>query len=122
MTTPRRIARRPGPVVRVGQRRRTAWDDLVLGTNLDSASTNSFLLMGNVADPEKRGCTVVRIIVHMWYVAATPGTTNSLTSIDVGIALVSDDAFSANALPEIGVADDFPVGGWYPRLVHIRPP
>ena len=99
-----------------GARRRTAWDDELFSVNVPVGTPQSALLLAqNVADPEKRGCTLVRIIYHMYYQANAPGAVNGTMSIDVGIGLASDDAFSAGALPEASVAADFPSSGWLYR-------
>ena len=98
------------------QKRVTAWDDqLVLGTTLFDGVTGSFILVENSADSEKRGCTIVRILVGMQFVPAVPNAVNGLMVVTLGIGVTSDDAFSAGALPDPEVDADFPVQGWMYR-------
>ena len=100
-------------------RRTTAWDDEFVSLSLANATAGNQLLVQNVADPEKRGCTLVRMIVGIDVMVNQPGTVSGKQLITVGIGLVSDDAFSAGVFPENNVADDFPVGGWIYRAQRI---
>jgi len=75
--------------------------------------------MGNVADTEKRGCTLVRTVVGLCLRAASPGVVSGQQRVTIGIALVSDDAFSASAVPDVEDAADFPVQGWLWREVRL---
>ena len=96
-------------------RRGTAWDDELISAQVANGAQDARLVIQNVADPEKRGCTLVRVIVHLWLQASAPGASNGTMSLDIGVCLVSDDAFAAGALPEADVAADFPVAGWVYR-------
>ena len=116
MTTGRRTVRRPGPAVRTtAPRRRTAWDDEYILSSVVHNGQHIQLLAQNVADPEKRGCTMVRLIYHGWFQANSPGAVNGTQWIAIGIGLTSDDAFAAGAVSEADTADDFPVSGWVMR-------
>ena len=75
----------------------------------------AFLLAEDVADPEKRGCTIVRMLLGLSLSAATPGVVSGSMRITMGISMVSDDAFVAAALPEADTTADFPVSGWLYR-------
>ena len=102
-------------------RRKTAWDDQILigQTVVNAASPAGFLLVENAADPEKRGCTVVRIIVDLAVNADVPGSVSGQEVTSFGIALVSDDAFVAAAFPEPNDETDYPVSGWLWRKVIL---
>ena len=110
MAMRRGTARRPGPVV--APRRLTAWDDRMLNQTLADNSQDVQALMVNIADPEKRGCTLIRTLVHMQYLATNPGTVSGVNLVHFGMALVSDDAFAASIVPDTETGDDFPVMGW----------
>ena len=75
--------------------------------------------MQNVADPEKRGCTLVRLIMDFVMFASPPGAVSGRQVVSMGIAVVSDDAFSSGAtgMPNPEVSTDYPVGGWLWRKV-----
>ena len=90
----------------------TAWDDTFVDVTASSGADTTQLLVGNVADPEKRGCTLVRMLIRLWVNQSTPGVVSGIQALTMGIGLSSDDAFTANALPEVQVADDFPQTGW----------
>ena len=104
---------------RTRTRRLTAWDDEVIATDTPAGSSDTQLLCQNVADPEKRGCTLIRIIIRLSVFATVPGVVSGNVRMNYGIGLSSDDAFAANALPEAGVADDFPVAGWLWRDAFV---
>ena len=116
MTTRVRTARRPGAILGGSPaRRRTAWDDELIGTTVANAGQQVNLIAQNVSDPEKRGCTIIRVIYHMWFLPNSPGAVNGVEQITLGIGIASDDAFSAGAIPEADTAADFPMSGWMYR-------
>ncbi len=121
MTIQRRTARRPGPVgLARAQRRLTAWDDqLVTSLSVTSGAENSFLLTENVSDTEKRGCTIVRIILALELLPSVPGNVSGVQTVSMGIGATSDDAFAAGALPNAEVDTDFPVMGWLWRGKYL---
>ena len=98
-----------------GPRRRTAWDDEWITETIASGGVGTSLLVQNVADPEKRGCTLVRLIVDMVFTPVTPLQSSGVQWIQFGIGLTSDDAFTAAATPEPEAEADFPVQGWILR-------
>ena len=94
----------------------TAWDDQLLSSfTLTSGVTATSILTENVADPEKRGCTIQRVIVGLDFSPNLPNAVNGASTISMGIGLTSDDAFAAAALPDPEVDADFPVSGWLYR-------
>ena len=101
-------------MVRGGARRGTAWDDQLPNFSVADGAFGSFLLMSDVADPEKRGCTLVRMILDFDIFPATPGAVSGRQNFALGIGVVSDDAFTAGAsgMPNPEVGSDYPVTGW----------
>ena len=116
MVTRRR--RTPIGVARA-QRRTTAWDDQQFQLTVADNSSQPLLLAENVGDAEHRGCTVVRMIIHLGFNCAIPGLVSGQAIQHVGIGLVSDDAFVANALPDPETDADFPVSGWLWRDAFV---
>ena len=98
-----------------GPRRITAWDDEIHEFSLTNSSQTAINLMTNVADPEKRGCTLVRLIIDVVLFPATPGNASGRQIVSLGIGVVSDDAFAAGTLPDPEEESDYPVGGWVYR-------
>ena len=95
-----------------GGRRLTAWDDTFFDLVVASGATSSVALVNNVADPEKRGCTLVRMILDFEFIASAPGVFSGVQRVSAGIMVVSDDAFVGNVMPNPEDASDYPVGGW----------
>ena len=118
MTTRGRTARRPGAIATArAARRNTAWDDSILNVDyVSGGATQGNRIMEDVADPEKRGCTVVRILISLsMYAAGDPGAVSGVQRTSLGICTMSDDAFDAAAFPDPNVNADFPVSGWMYR-------
>ena len=104
------------------QRRGTAWDDqLFTVTQVNGVQAGAILLVEDVADPEKRGCTVVRIIMRVTLLPVVINGVTGRQTVSVGIALASDDAFAAGALPDPQTQADYPVGGWMYRDQVVVP-
>ena len=118
MTTARRTARRPSAVgfARTAKRL-TAWDDVMMDLTVNSGADSILLLANNVADPEKRGCTVIRVLVHLWLNPVTPGVVSGQQMVTTAMGLASDDAFVAGTTGLANPEDpqDFPVAGWMYR-------
>ena len=112
MVTRQRTARRPAVLATGGPRRLTSWDDTLFNNNLVDENQDIQELMTNVSDSEKRGCTLIRMLVHMQYLAGIPGVVSGVSLVTFGVALVSDDAFTASIVPDTEQATDFPVLGW----------
>ena len=95
-------------------RRGTAWDDTLPNVSVADGAFGSLLLIDNTADPEKRGCTLVRLILDFDIFPATPGAVSGRQNFAMGIAVVSDDAFTSGAsgMPNPEVNTDYPVAGW----------
>ena len=115
MTTPRGIARRPGPAVRRG----TAWEDHFVTIEIANGGSINEDLLTNTTDSERRGYTLVRQILRLDLVADVPGGVSGKQQVSLGIGLASDDAFAAGALPEPEAGVDFPVTGWLWRSQYI---
>ena len=119
MTTRLRTARRVQGNVR---RRTTAWDDqTITSLTASSGASQEVLLIENVADSEKRGCTLVRTLVRLTAMPSSITSVNGIQLVHFGIGLTSDDAFAAGALPDVEIDDDYPVAGWVWRdSVYVR--
>ena len=88
---------------------------MINATTLVEATQAPVLLAENVADPEKRGCTIVRMLIGMQFFPASPNAVNGVQRVMIGVGVTSDDAFSAGALPDLETDADFPVQGWMYR-------
>ena len=96
-------------------RRGRAWADFLVGHTL-STSQISFDLLADLNAPETVTMTVVRIVGR---ILATPASANSalesLLDIDMGIQVVSQEAFAAGVLPDPNTQSDYPAAGWLYR-------
>ena len=90
----------------------TAWDDEFFDLSAGSGVTTSVAFLQNTSDTEKRGCTLVRTIIAITLMPNTPGAVSGVTRVRMGIQMVSDDSFAANAMADPQIAADSPVQGW----------
>jgi len=93
-------------------RRRRAWQDNILDTQLSSGTQTSFSLV-DAAVPDTKGTTMVRCILGL-DVRATVPVLNNLDSqtVSMGIGLASGDAAAAGVFADPNTEADQPVGGW----------
>ena len=91
-------------------KRRLAWADTLLSNTLSTSQLNFDLL---VNAPTVDTITVTRLIGH---IVITPATLTIAASyidrVDVGIQVVSSEAFGAAALPDPDDDADYPARGW----------
>ena len=98
-----------------GQRRRTAWDDQIVTLPVTTGAATSVLLVEDAADPELRGCTMIRTIIGVDLFPDVQGAVTGVQRLTMGIGVASDDAFAAGSLPEPDDQTDYPQGGWVYR-------
>ena len=123
MTTRQRTVRRPGANGLVPRRRTTAWEDTFINQDLANNARLDQDLLVNVSDADKRGLTVVRTLIHLWFTPAAGSVVNGSQKLFMGIQLSSEDAFAANAVPDPNNSTEYPIGGWMYRdlIVVINP-
>ncbi len=132
MTTRQRTVRRPGLNGVRSARRTTAWEDTFVAQSLANNARLDQDLLVNVSDADKRGMTVVRILVHLYFTSTAGTPVDGIQKLSMGIQLSSEDAFAANAVPDPNNVTEYPIGGWLYRDVvvvaeaasgiHINPP
>ena len=94
-------------------RRRRAWADLrIPGTTLAASSTLKYDLLAGLTAMDTK--TVTRIILDL---TVCPPVTNALnvdrtSVVDVGIGVVSQEAYDLETLPDMDNTADYPQQGW----------
>ena len=92
-------------------RRAVEWfDSLINETVTTSQQTDD--LSANIPSDEKKGMTIIRLLIDLVCAAAATGTGNVIA---MGIAMVENDAVAAAAFPDPGAETDQP--GWLWREV-----
>ena len=92
-------------------RRQSYWDTTLVDSTLNDASQLIVDLSGTPGGlPE--GFTAVRTIMDLWLFKNAGPTADAIQRVDLGIGLVSEDAFSVSAVPDPNVATDRPVRDW----------
>ena len=113
MTTRRRTGRGGARQNRSsGTRRQPRWLDTLPDESVANNTQQQDSLLEGLTTPDTRGLTIMRMLVHLRVGPITPSAVIGTQKVDVGVALVSADAFSAAALPDPQVAGDRPVMGW----------
>jgi len=94
----------------VTPRRRRAWADTRLANFLAAGGVqNKFDLLVDLAPTETK--TVTRILVDLLF-AYQGVDTHRVASIDLGIGVVSREAFDLGTFPDANTASDYPQNGW----------
>ena len=88
-------------------KRATEWNDYQVNETVTVGNANLFDLTQKLLDDEKKGATLVRLLIHIAALAQTAGT-GSLVAL--GIQMLDDDALAANAHSEPGSMGEQP--GW----------
>jgi len=94
------------------QGRKTEWIDTLVSGVVSSAGQVRDSLLSDYISNELAGWTLTRQLVHIWY--ATDSTQGSFlkAGIDVGVGLVTQEAFAAGIVPDPGTEGDRPVLDW----------
>ena len=87
--------------------------DRIIDLSASSGNEDSVDLLANLAEDERKGATVTRVIMDLRYTLAGIG---SVQDISIGLTLVNDDALASGALPDPQAETDQP--GWLWRTTH----
>ena len=69
-------------------------------------------LMGDYTTRETQGWTLTRLISYMWVQQGVVGTVVGSMRLDFGVGVVSQDAFTASAVPDPSTPQEEPPRGW----------
>ena len=87
-----------------------AWSDTLLGINIDGGQL-SFNLLSNLAASDTK--TVVRLVGEITFFPSVGVTTGeTVQAIDIGVMVVSGEAFTAGVFPDPETDSDTPTLGW----------
>ena len=100
---------------RRGPRRQAEWFDTFINETTASGQQDVQDLSSPIAQDEKKGMTIVRIIIDLTTLLVTAGTGGLLS---YGIALVSNEAAAAIAYPDADDEDDMG-RGWLWRARRV---
>ena len=75
-------------------------------------ATDNISLLADVISNELVGWTLTRQLVHLWFANDAVEGFHFKTSIDLGVQLVTQEAFSAGVVPDPSVEADRPVLDW----------
>ena len=80
--------------------RRTAWEDELINFNVGDGNQASTQLMSTITADEARGTTLTRLIFELALYSTTVAGAWGTQLVDIGIAVLDEDAFTAGALPD----------------------
>ena len=102
----------------VVMRRRRAWDDTrFAGATIAESATLKRDLLADLAASETK--TVTRIIGTLQFYATPPNDVDYHNVLEIGIGVVSKEAFDLETLPDVNTETDYPQQGWL--YVATRP-
>ena len=99
--------------------RTSFWEDTLINFQIASGAQGITNLLVNLNRDERRGLTVIRTLVRLDLLPATPDAAFGEQALCMGIGVSSEEAFSAAALPDPNVAGDRPARGWIFRDVYV---
>ena len=94
--------------------RRAVWIDTRVATSTGSAAQEILSLMVSATGLASQGLTLTRTIVSMSFFAPT-AVSDGIATVDMGIGVVSREAFVASVVPDPDLATDRPPRGWVYR-------
>ena len=101
----------------MANRRQMAWTTKHFDSNIASAAS----VILDVALDHERECTVARVLLDLWYDMQLTQAADTAQVIDVGIGVVTEDAFAALAVPDPNSDTDEPMEGWlYLARTNVR--
>ena len=95
--------------------RRTSWEDMIADSSITSGSFRNLDMLPNLTADETRGTTVTRIIGSINLFSGTVAGAWGKQIVDIGIGVISEDAFNAGAVPDVNQQSDQPQRGWLYR-------
>jgi len=96
-------------------RRQTQWVDSFVETNINSAAANNQSVIVDLAQDLVPGITLVRTLVHLYFLPTTPGATNGSQIVSVGLGMVQLEALAGGAVADPNTSTDFPLRNWIIR-------
>ena len=92
--------------------RRTSWNDVFVDVTVATGSQNSASLETGLTADEKEGRTLTRLIGELSLVSNSVAGAYGVQTLDIGVAIIDGDAFTAGAFPDPESAADEPPRGW----------
>ena len=103
-TRARAVARAP--------RRRTVWVDTILDVNMGTTPNQEVTSLHPSMLTENFDLTVVRLIASLTFSAQTLLVVTGQARVDIGIGILSQEAFAASVVPDPDIVGDVPATGW----------
>ena len=97
---------------RTGVRRKTRWLDTLVDFSLASGVQGIDSLLDVIAVNEESGLTVIRTLVQLTAIGDSDPTEGGVQRVTVAGAIITADAFTAGAVPDLSDINDEPVNGW----------
>ena len=98
--------------VSFGLRRKTVWVTILITESTAITETDSASLVGNRTIADMEGLTLTRTIGRLYFTPAALVGAFSVTRVDYGIGLISQEAFGAGALPDPDIDFEKPISDW----------
>jgi len=95
--------------------RPTDWLDTRLGMTVASGAQSSQSLMGAVSNIEARRYTLIRSLLRLELLSLSTAVAYGVQIVDIGVGIISVEAFTAGVFPDPNVDNDKPAKGWIYR-------
>ena len=96
---------------------KTLWIDTLVDEDITAGTASTISLMTGVSSVQTRfdAMTLLRTIIGIDLAYLIHDAGEGSHSIDLGIGVTSQDAFTAGGFPDVRTATDFPTRGWVYR-------
>jgi len=99
--------------------RPTGWTDSLITLQVASGAQGSQSLITEFTTADLRGATIVRLVIKLDPMSQTVAGAWGSQLFDIGIGIVSQDAFAASVFPDPNLSTDRPVRGWMWRTRQV---
>jgi len=104
--------RRTRSSIAFGPQRKTVWVTTLITESVAAGGADIAGLLGNRTIADMEGLTLTRTIGRLYFQVAAVDGTFTLSRLDYGVGLVSQESFAAGVLPDPGVDFDKPISDW----------
>jgi len=99
----------------VANRRRTTWEDRVLGQTLVAGAQLLIRVDGTNSVADSQGLTLTRVIIDMYLMSTSIAGAYGVQAVDYGVLGMSRESFAAGISPDPGSESEEPMRGWVVR-------
>ena len=99
--------------------RQLVWHDNLVDQTVSNGGQVAVDMIPGLSEDDRVGCTITRLIGVVFFHTQLTLTSETVQVIDLGIGVMSADAFAAGAMPDPDQEGDQPSRGWLYRSREV---